>query len=325
MKKFTLLTIVLLSVAMLSNAQSEEFQPSGKPVLRVFSNFHTTLSGGESSNAFELKRVYLGYEHKFSENLSAKAVLDVGDPGVGKLQMTAYVKNAYLKYSKDKLSVYFGMISTTQFKVQEHAWGYRYLAKSFQDEYKYNASADLGVSAAYKISDFLSADVIVQNGEGYKKLESDSALRAGLGVTFTPVDGLTARLYYDYSNKVNAQQSLTTFIGYQADRFNIGAEWIQMLNYEFDANNTLNGLSFFTTVNTTKRTKVFARYDNLSSNLTGGTETDWHLEKDGQLFLAGFEYSPVKGIKLTPNFRGWSPADNSDFISTIILNCEIKF
>ena len=100
---------------------------------------------------------------------------------------------------------------------------------------------------------------------------------------------------------------------------------MRMLNYEFGSNNELNGLSFFTTVNTSKKTKAFARYDKLSSNLTGGSEADWHLAKDGQLFIAGFEYFPVRGIKLAPNFQGWSPADNSAFISTIILNCEIKF
>lgn len=41
--------------------------------------------------------------------------------------------------------------------------------KSFQDEYKFGSSADLGVSVAYKFNKVVSADVIVANGEGYKK------------------------------------------------------------------------------------------------------------------------------------------------------------
>lgn len=43
------------------------------------------------------------------------------------------------------------------------------MMKSFQDEYKFGSSADLGVSVAYKFNKVVSADVIVANGEGYKK------------------------------------------------------------------------------------------------------------------------------------------------------------
>ena len=325
-KRIILLTMAILSISMLSEAQTEDFEPNGKSIIRIFSNYHTTLSGGESANAFEIKRVYLGYEYFFSEYFSGRAVLDVGDPGEGSLQMTAYVKNAFLSYRKDKLTVNFGMIYTTQFNVQESAWGYRYLKKSFQDAYKFNASADIGVSVVYKISDFISADLILQNGEGYKKLEADSALRAGVGVTLTPFQGVTGRVYYDYSNKVNAQQSIASFIAYEAKKFSIGAEWMKMFNYGFASDNELNGLSFFSTVRTSKKTKVFARYDNLFSNTVSGDIDNWNVGEDGQLFIAGFEFSPVRGIKLTPNFQGWNPSDSSkDFTSTIILNCEVRF
>lgn len=323
--KLVLVSLGILLFSVSTKAQTEAFEPNGKSIIRIFSNYHTTLSGGETVNAFELKRVYLGYQHNFSEYLSGSAVLDVGDPGVGKLQMTAFVKNAFLRYRKDKLTVNFGMISTTQFKVQESAWGYRYLEKSFQDQFKFNSSADIGLSAAYRFSDFISADLIIQNGEGYKKIEADSALRAGAGVSITPFDGFTARAYYDYSNKVNAQQSIATFLGYEAERFSIGAEWMKMYNYKFAAYNELNGLSFFGTFITSEKTRIFARYDKLYSNTVAGDSENWNLENDGQQYIVGFEYSPVRGIKLTPNFKGWKPADNSDFVSTFILNCEVRF
>jgi len=326
MRKFTLLTLVFISFSMLIKAQIEDFEPNGKPQLRIYSNYHTTLSGGEATNAFQLTRVYLGYQHNFSERLSGAATLDVGDPGVGKLQMTAYVKHAYLRYEANNLIVNFGMISTTQFKVQENAWGYRYLEKSFQDAYEFNASADIGVSAAYKIGDLLSVDLIVQNGEGYKLLEADSTLRTGAGITLTPFEGLSGRVYYDYSNKINAQQSIATFIAYQAERFSLGAEYIKQLNNKFVLDHTWNGLSLFATVNTSKNTKVFARYDNLSSVTVAGETADWNIGKDGQLFIVGFEYSPVRGVKIAPNFKGWSPAEiGEDFISTFLLNCEVRF
>jgi len=326
MKKINLLVISALLVNFSLYAQGEEFTPYGKPVLRVFSNFHTTFSDGGSASEFELLRVYLGYEHHFSEHLYAKANLDIGNPGVGKHEMAAYVKNAYLQYKTGNLTVDFGMISTTQFKIQESAWGYRYLEKSFQDEYKFNASADLGVSVAYKITRFLSADIIVANGEGYKKLEADSTLRTGVGVTITPVKNITGRVYYDFSNNESVQSSLATFLGYTHERFSLGAEYVKQLNPEFEADRDLNGLSFYGTVYAAPRWNVFARYDNLSSNTLAGEAVNWHLSGDGQLFIAGFEFAPAKGIKLAPNFKGWSPADRGDaFIASFFLNCEIKF
>ena len=161
MKKPLLTTLVILCITLIAMSQEpkEAFKPHGKPVIRVFSNAHTSFSDGESKTAFELTRAYLGYEHFFSENFSGTVVYDVGNPGAGKIQFTAFVKNAFLNYKKSNLSIDFGVIPTTQFKVQENFWGYRYLEESYQDLYDFHASADLGTSVTYKFNDALSADV----------------------------------------------------------------------------------------------------------------------------------------------------------------------
>jgi len=326
MKKHSLLifTIIIISVAGIS--QDASFEANGKPVLRIFSNYHSTFSEGERGSAFELQRVYLGYEHNFSEHLSGAAVFDVGNPGVGSLQFTAYVKNAFLKYEKSNLTINFGMIPTTHFNIQESAWGYRYLEKSFQDEYKFNSSADIGASVAYKITDFLSADLIVANGEGYKNIEADSTLRTGVGVTLKPIQNLTARAYYDISTHVNTQSSIVTFLGYSADKFSLGAEYMLQLQPDFEAGREWSGTSFYGTYHISKKLKLFGRYDDLSSNTVTGETANWNMSGDGQNFIGGFEFFPIKGIKLAPNFKGWSPSDISkSFVSTIVLNVEVRF
>jgi hypothetical protein len=326
MKQFNVLLLAMLCLTLTASAQTDEFKPGGKPFMKIYSNYHTTFSDGGSASAFELTRVYLGYEYAFSKNFSAKANIDVGDPGAGGLQMTAYVKNAYLKYQVNHLTVNFGLISTTQFKVQENFWGYRYLEKSFQDEYKFNSSADLGVSVAYKFSDFLAADFIIANGEGYKKLESDSTLRTGFGATFTPVKKFVGRAYYDFSSKDHTQSSLATFIGFVTDNFSLGAEYNRQLNVRFNDGHDWNGASFYTTIKTSQKVKLFARYDKLFSDTLSGETNGWNHSKDGQAFIAGLEFAPVKGVKLAPNFKGWSPDDESKpFISSLFLNCEFKF
>jgi hypothetical protein len=94
--------------------------PNGKPQILVFTNVNTSFSSDGISPAFEITRGYLGYEHNFSRAFSSKVILDVGDPGIGALQMTAFVKNAFLKYTKNQFSASVGMIGTDQFRVQEN-------------------------------------------------------------------------------------------------------------------------------------------------------------------------------------------------------------
>ncbi len=327
MKRISLMTLLMLIVSIVGKAQtSSEFNASGKPFMKIHSNYHTTFSDGESASAFELTRMYLGYEYNFSENFSAKANIDIADPKVGDLQMTAFVKNAYINYETSKLSVNFGMIATTQFKVQEKAWGYRYIEKSFQDTYKFNSSADLGISLAYELTDFLSADIIIANGEGYKRFQSDSVFRTGFGVTLTPINKLTGRVYYDFSSKETTLSSLATFVGYACENISFSAEYNQQMNNGFNEGRDLSGISFYTTYNASEKFKIFARYDNLTSNTLDGETSDWNLSRDGELFLVGIEYVPAKGVKIAPNFSGWNPADDSDeFSSTCILNCEFSF
>ncbi len=327
MKRIGVLTLVIFCMTLTGLAQTtDEFKPGGRPTMRIFSNYHSTFSDGETASAFELTRVYLGYQHQFSKELFGAAVLDVGDPGVGSLQMTAYVKNAFLRYRKSGFDVNFGLISTTQFKIQEDNWGYRYHEKSLQDEFGFNSSADLGVSVAYRFSDLVSADVIVANGEGYKKLQNDSVFRTGFGLTLNPVKKLTGRVYYDFITKEETQSSLATFIGYEADQFRLGAEYNKQFNRRFQENHDWNGVSFYTTYHLAKKVKLFARYDKLYSNTISGEAEAWNRSNDGQVFIAGIEFAPVKGVKLAPRYKGWSPDDASQpAVSSLYLNCEIRF
>ncbi|PTN09002.1 hypothetical protein [Mangrovibacterium marinum] len=319
MNRKVILTLAMLGVALIGMSQTpEEFKPSGKPFVTIFSNVHSTIADGETATAFELSRLYLGYEYAFSPNFSAKANLDIGDPGVGKLQMTAYVKNAYVAYKNNGLTVNFGLIGTTAFKTQEKAWGNRYVEKSFQDKFGYNSSADLGVSAAYKFCDAFSADIILVNGEGYKKLQADSAMRMGFGATINPVKKLTARAYYDFISKDVTQSTLAFFAGYKADNFSIGAEYNKQYNNGYVDGQDLDGYSAYAAFKASKKVKLFARYDK--------SNNDYKSSNNGELYIAGLEYAPVKGIKIAPNFSGWKPADDSKpFASTLFVNCEIKF
>ncbi len=328
MKKVVFLTIAMFCFVLTGFSQNEnaEFKPTGKPFIKVFSNYHTTFADGNTTPAFEITRAYLGYNVKLNNEFSGNVTLDVGDPATGKLQMTAFLKNAYFKYQKSNLTVNFGLISTLMFKVEETVWGNRYLEKTFADKYKLGSSADLGVSVAYKFSDVFSADMSVINGEGYKSLQSDDALRTTLGLTVKPVKKLTLRSYYDFMGQDATQSSIAGFIGYTAETISVGASYNKQMNFGMTEGHDVSGISVFGSVKASDKVKVLARFDDLGSSTLAGESTAWNLSKDGQLIIAGIEFKPVKGLILTPNFQGWNPAkDGESFVTSLYLNCELKF
>jgi len=312
--------LILFLVTLKTNGQTEDkFKPYGKPVFLTFSNVHYSMNDNGNSGAFELTRLYLGYEHFFSESLSARANIDVGDPKVGDFEMTAYVKYAYLQYKKEGFSGRIGMISTDQFNLIEKHWGYRYIFKTFADQYSLGPSADLGAAVEYSPSKIISFDASFLNGEGYKKLQSDSAFKYTFGVTLRPVAGLVLRGYYDYMKKDHAQNTISLFAGYSYKTFMAGVEYTDQKNSKMIDGNDISGISTYISAGFAKRFSVFARYDNLWSSTVVNTP------EDGQLFLGGIDFAPAKGIKIAPVYYGWLP-DNSalPFTSTIGLYFEYR-
>jgi hypothetical protein len=305
-----------------------EFKASGKPTIRIFSNYHTTSIDGKSLNQFEITRAYLGYEHQFSQDLRGVVLYDVGNPGAGSFQMSAFVKLALLEYRKDNLKVGFGLIDTKHFKAAEDQWGYRYMYKSFQDEYSISPSADLGVSAEYAFSDLISADFSIHNGEGYKKVEADSALKYCVGVTVNPLKGLWVRGYYDYMDKKfdnanTAQQTTGISAGYKAGKLVLGADYTYQYNQGRTTGKDIFGTSVYGTYAIGKQSKLFARFDDLSSSKIGSATDSWNVKKDGQLYMVGYEYSPVKGVKITPNFQSFDR--KSATANSVYVNVEVRF
>lgn len=323
---FLILILSGIFISGFSQDSSNEFKPNGKPLALIFSNFHTTITDSKTFSQFQIRRAYLGYEYNFSENWYGKLVLEVGNPGVGKFQAAAFLKNAYFRYRKDKFSASFGMISTTQFKVSEKIWGYRYILKSFQDAYGFNASADLGVKIDYKFADFISADFAITNGEGYKRVEVDSVLRYAIGTTIKPIKNITARVFVDVMGTDTKQQSLAAFLAYNNKKLVVAAEYNYQKSFRMKEGKDTYGISLFSSFKPSDKIKIFARYDKLNSSVLDGENNPWQLDANGHYIIAGIEYSPIKGIKLAPNFRNWSPDDKtkSNRID-LFLNCQVKF
>ena len=305
--------------------ETKDNEPKGKAIVQVFGNFHTGFGENNDDLGFELERSYLGYEYKLGDGLSVKGVMDIGKSSdVSDYQRIAYIKNAMVSWKKGNFTLNGGLISTTQFNFQEKFWGYRYIMKSFQDKYKFGSSADLGFSASYKFADWVSADAIIANGEGYKKIQKNDGLNYGLGLTLTPVKGFQVRLYGGLNESGQDGKSdvlnMAAFAGYKCDRFTIGAEYNHMLNASNTKGNDQFGYSAFASVKVAKNADIYARFDDLYS------KNDWNISKDEQAAIIGAQFKLGKYVKVAPNFRMSMPkADGAKNEYSAYVNCYFGF
>ena len=322
MKTKVILAGLIACIGITAQAQDAKVEePKGKAIVQVFGNFHSGFGANNDDRGFELERSYLGYEYKLGDGLSVKGVMDIGKSSdVSDYQRIAYIKNALVSWKKGNFTLNGGLISTTQFNFQEKFWGYRYIMKSFQDQYKFGNSADLGISASYKFADWVSADAIIVNGEGYKKVQKNDGLNYGLGVTLTPVKGFQVRLYGGLNESGQEGKddivNMAAFAGYKCEKFTIGAEYNYMQNTSNKNDTDQYGYSVFASAKVSKKAEVYARFDELYS------KNDWNIAKDEQAAIIGAQFRLGKYVKVAPNFKMNKPkADGADNKYSAYVSC----
>jgi hypothetical protein len=330
MKK-TALLLSCFSWAVFLSAQEESPEPPpGTVSAKIYTHFNYSLEPGNHSTTFEVKRAYFGYKRVLDEHFSAEVKLDIGsiddDSEFALIRRYTYFKNAYLSYSKGNVKTWFGLMEMLQFKVQEKFWGYRYLYKSYMDEYRFGSSADLGAGIQYSPSSRITADLVFSNGEGYKDLQFDRIYRLGAGLTVNLADGLTFRGYYTIHTSEMHQMIFSGFLGYRRDRFRIGGEYNHQLNYKFNEGHSRYGYSVYSTFTLSDKWEVFGRYDQLYSNILPEEEVPWNLSQDGSAIIAGIQFTPIQYVHLALNYQDWVEyARNGNSEPYLYMNIEILF
>lgn len=303
----TALTLFFFCIGLTAFAEEDDEQRKkyrGKAVIQVFGNFHTAFGHGKTEYGGALDRCYLGYEYSPTEGLTLKGIIDFGQPdNVYDFSHIAYLKNASVTWVHKGLTLSGGLTATTQFALQERFWGYRYIMKSFQDEYGFGSSADLGITAAYRITDWLATDAMIVNGTGYKRIILKNGLNYGLGLTFTPFDGLQIRLYGGYNmngeSRMGNTANMAAFAGYTHRFFRIGAEYAHVLNAAHSTGDNRFGYSIFASVAMAKIVDIYARWDDLYTHSASAGST----VNDDMTAIFGAEIRLGRYVRLSPNFR----------------------
>ncbi len=321
---------LLISLKAVSQEETS-FTPSGKVSGVIYSNFHQGITPASKNDAaFEITRVYLGYDYAMTRELSARITLDIGSPDdispFSKLRRYAYFKFAYVAYQQDKLELQFGLIGTLHYKLQEQLWERRYMRKAFADEFKLGPSADLGCMASYSFHPWLKADLSIMNGEGYTRLQMDDHFKYGAGITLGSPGQWVGRFYADYMKSQVAQVTFEALTSYTYRKnLNLSLEYNYQKNNSLTHGHDLFGWSAFGKYNLTPRYQLFARFDKLQSNILAGQVNPWHLAEDGSSLVAGVQFTPVKPLKLALSYQDWVPwAANLDTRAFIYFNLEIR-
>ena len=291
--------IALLLATTFATAQEQQ----GNAIVQIFSNFHTGLYNYNNERGFELERSYLGYQYKINNILSVKAVMDIGSPNATSddYNRLAYIKYAQVTWKTGNFVFQGGLIPNLLFNMQEKFWGYRYVMQSFQGKYKFGSSADLGISASYRITNWLSADAIIANGEGYKKLQQQDGLLYGMGITINPIKNLTLRVYTSLNEGVGDEvntQNLALFAGYKSKWFSIGAESNNVKGLKHISWHNMVGTSVYATVKTCDINEIFVRYDYLTN-----MHTHTYSDEDERTITIGTQFKIENHILIAPNFR----------------------
>jgi hypothetical protein len=308
--------------------EKEVFVPGGKLFGQYFLNVHNTFTDKKNLTSFEIARSFLGYDYSFSRTLSGRIIYDATAVTVSnKMIYQGYLRNVYLQYDNGILNIKGGIITPEQIIMNLYMWNYLYVGRPLIDYSGMTYTSDIGIAAKYNISKQVSFEITVTNGRGCKNLAPDSAFRYSAGLTILPVKNFIIRGYFDILTKYNVSQ--TTFdlaAAYETEKVVLGGEYMLQNGNLNIRDNNLYGFGIFTRLKLKDKLYFLGRLEDLSSVTVAGSEDPWNLAKDHSKLIVGLEFTPVKGVRLAPNYALIIPDDhNLANTSTIGINVELKF
>ena len=286
---------------------------SGKAYFNV-SNIDQKSDGvdsGQNGTQTELKRFYIGVDHKFSDVFSANLTTDFryGANGTSK-DVLVYVKKAYVQAKlSPAFAVRVGSADLPWVPFVEGVYGYRFVENTLIDRTKFGTSADWGVHVLGSLANGkINYAASAINGAGYKTLSrSSDTIDLEGRISVNPTKFLTLAVG-GYTGKLgkSADNLPATATPHTASRFNALAAYTDKrvrAGVEYFASKDWNnvttlisdkadGWSVFGSFAFTPKVAVFGRYDWVKPS------RDLNPDLDDRYFNVGLNYKPVGPIDL---------------------------
>ena len=289
-------------------------QLSGKMFFDL-TNIDQTSNGSKanaSGTGFDVKRFYLGVNHKFNETWSANLTTDF--QYVSSLDSAAdvFVKKAYLqgKFS-DAFIARAGSADMPWIPFQESYYGFRYVENTLTDRLKFANSADWGLHAGGDLAGKkLNYAVSVVNGGGYKNPSRSKGMDVEARIGFVPVEGMvvavggysgTLAKETESVDALHTAKRADVLVAYAKNNLRIGGEyfrandWTTVLNPLSDS---ADGYSFWGSFGFgASGITAFARYDraDLSKDLDPSLRDTY--------YNFGVEFPVRKGVKVATVYK----------------------
>lgn len=260
-----------------------------------------------SGVGIDVKRFYLGVNHKFNDIWSANLTTDFSYVS-GDGQTNLLVKKAYLQGKFNDAAVFrVGSADMPWIPFAESYYGFRYVENTLVDRLKYGSSADWGLHLGGDIGagKRLNYAVSVVNGNGYKNPSRSKSVDFEGRVGFVPfenmvvaVGGYSGHLGRETENidAPNTAQRADVLVAYADKKIRVGAEYFTAKNWGnlvlSPLSDKADGYSLWGSVALTDDVSVFARYDNakLSKDLDRAAKDVY--------YNLGVQYQVTKGFKL---------------------------
>jgi hypothetical protein len=329
MKSFIPTLLFLVICSQILNSQPVISQ--GKPFAEIFTNFHYNINDTSKTSGFGLDRVYLGYNYTPAGNFSAMVIVNLGNPddlAAGSVpKRYAYFREASVKYTKDRLTLNFGMVNTRFEDFQQGFWGKRYLGPEYQAIYGYCSVADLGVVVDYQLNDHIKLNFSLLNGEGYTNVQVDNSLRTAIGIIVNTQGNAVFKIYGDIMKPHGVwQTTMLTFAGYKNDRFSFGAEASFKSNLDLVYGHNVWGISGTGSIFLNEKSELFGRYDYTASVVLPGDDIQWDHNKDETYFIGGIQHIFSDNLKIALNYRRTNPYEQGQSTKhAIYLNAAFRF
>jgi hypothetical protein len=353
---------VLLFIAaafLCHNINYAQNEPSGRISGLVYADFFYNVqrdsgsaslpnrvsSGNEDHNGFEIRRMYLTYDHKISSRFNARVRLE--SDGITLTQnnrIGVFLKDAYLRW-KDILpgqDLIFGIQPTPAFEISEGVYGFRSLEKTILDLRGVVSSRDFGISARGRITEGLGYWVMLGNSSSNSP-ENDRYKRVYAHLNYVPFKNFVATIYSDLrfrqktedplspAGELLSNNVLTTalFFGYNnPEKYSLGVEgFYQNFNNEIYVNQELldrnaGGLSLFGSLDLHEKLRFTARYDLYDPAIN----TDIIYDKR-HFYIIGLSYKPDANVQIIPNvvIESYEQPENRSIESAITPRLTLAY
>lgn len=270
------------------------------------------LDSLEDRTGFWFRRIYVTLDQDLGQEFSLRLRLEMNSPGDFTSAVTAdpFVKDAYLRWQRDRHEVVFGLSPSPTFDFIESFWGYRPVEKTVGDLQKLSDSRDLGIAARGSLDRRRLVRYHFQAGNGSgTKGETNEGKKAALSLGLHTPAGLVVQGYADFEGRPGGTDRHTVqgFVGYRAEAGRVGVQvGRQVRDVPGGPDTDLDYLSAFGAVRLRSEVSLLARFDRLFDPNPEGPKIAYlpfAATAKSNLLIAGLDLRLHESIHIIPNIE----------------------